>query len=128
MVAALAEASAMPRLPHSMADSGGSPGVDIKVPTMAVNTMSATTRGLVNARYRRQCACGNAYPEDVAKLLTAPSAAHARSDQPMIECQRRQQQQGGPAIVRGGQPQRETLHDHRDADRQLQPQGREHRD
>ncbi len=66
MVAALAEASAMPRLPQSMADSGGIPGVDIKVPTMAVNTMSATTRGLVNARYRRQCACGSAYPEDVA--------------------------------------------------------------
>ena len=73
MAAALAAASAMPRLPHSSARSGGSPGVDSSVPTMAVNTISATTRGLVSARYRRQCAWGSAYPEEVAMTqLRAP--------------------------------------------------------
>ena len=50
MVAAQAAASAMPRLPHSRAASGGSPGLASSVPTIAVKVMSATTFGLVSSR------------------------------------------------------------------------------
>ena len=50
MVAAQAAASAMPRLPHTSASSGGSPGLASSVPTIAVKVMSATTFGLVSSR------------------------------------------------------------------------------
>ena len=50
MVAAQAAASAMPRLPHTSAASGGRPGLASSVPTIAVNTMSVTTFGLVSSR------------------------------------------------------------------------------
>jgi len=42
-------ASAMPMFPYSTASSGGSPGAASSVPTMAVNTISETTRGLVSS-------------------------------------------------------------------------------
>jgi hypothetical protein len=50
MVAAQAAASAMPRLPHTSAANGGTPGLASSVPTTAVKVMSATTLGFVSSR------------------------------------------------------------------------------
>ena len=50
IVAAQAAASPMPRFPQSSAASGGRPGLASSVPTIAVNTISNTTRGLVSSR------------------------------------------------------------------------------
>ena len=49
-LAAAAAARAMPRFPNTSALIGGIPGVASRVPTMAVRTMSATTRGLHSSR------------------------------------------------------------------------------
>ena len=49
MVAAQPDASAMPRLPNTSASSGGTPGTASRVPTIAVNTINATT-GAQNGR------------------------------------------------------------------------------
>ncbi len=49
MTAALAAASPIPRLPKMSASSGGIPDDASNVPTMDVNTMSITTRGLVSS-------------------------------------------------------------------------------
>ena len=50
MAAAQADASAIPRLPQISASRGGIPGLERSVPTIAVNTMSATTFGLVSSK------------------------------------------------------------------------------
>ena len=50
MAAAEAAASAMPEIAEDSASSGGSPGLASSVPTIAVNTISATTCGLVSSR------------------------------------------------------------------------------
>ncbi len=47
--AALAAARPTPRLPNRKASHGGRPGTASSVPTMDVNTMSMTTRGLVSS-------------------------------------------------------------------------------
>jgi hypothetical protein len=44
--AADAACRAMPSVPQNRADSGGSPGTARNMPTIAVNTISMTTRGL----------------------------------------------------------------------------------
>jgi hypothetical protein len=49
MTAALAAARPTPRLPNKKASHGGRPGTASNVPTMDVNTMSMTTRGLVSS-------------------------------------------------------------------------------
>jgi hypothetical protein len=49
ITAALAAARPTPRLPKISASSGGQPGTASSVPTMDVNTMSITTRGLVSS-------------------------------------------------------------------------------
>ena len=49
MAAAQLAASAMPRLPQTSAANGGQPGLASSVPTIAVNTISATTFGLVSS-------------------------------------------------------------------------------
>ena len=50
MVAAQAEANAMPKFPQTRALNGGQPGLASSVPTIAVNTISATTLGFVSSR------------------------------------------------------------------------------
>jgi hypothetical protein len=50
IVAADAEANAIPIFPHTKASNGGHPGLASNVPTMAVKTMSETTLGFVNSR------------------------------------------------------------------------------
>ena len=40
--------------PTMLSRSGGSPGTARNMPTKAVNTISATTRGLVSVQYSRQ--------------------------------------------------------------------------
>ena len=44
--AALEAARPMPIVPHASAENGGRPGTARNMPTTAVNTISATTRGL----------------------------------------------------------------------------------
>ncbi len=41
----------MPSVPQNRPPAGGSPGTARNMPTMAVNTISATTRGLVSWKY-----------------------------------------------------------------------------
>ena len=48
--AADAAASAMPTVPNTRLDSGSQPSVASSMPTIAVNTISETTRGLHSSR------------------------------------------------------------------------------
>src|SRR5207249_2067643 len=51
LIAAAAPAtSAIPNVPKTTADAGGNPGAARNIPITAVNTISDTTRGLVNAK------------------------------------------------------------------------------
>ena len=51
MAAAEAAASQMPSNPKTASRNGGKPGTARNIPTNAVNTINATTRGLVSSQY-----------------------------------------------------------------------------
>src|SRR5690606_22555223 len=105
IAAALEAASQMPRKPRMAlraCTASGTPSTAIRLPTSAVNTISATTRGLVRLQYWRS-----------ASTSELPRA------QPRQQADQHEQQQGGAGVVHHRHRQRQRQLDVGDAQRHL---------
>src|SRR5581483_3409359 len=108
-VAAEPAASAMPKVAYRKVTNGRKPGVERNMPTTAVKTISATTRGFVSSKYSRararvlrgvRAAARERVEADVCVFIYRKRAARAGHDRalpmsaagtPLPRCGRRRQ-------------------------------------